>query len=572
MPVHNAEIAEILERVGDMLEIEGANAFRIRAYRNAARTVADLPRGVAGMVEAGEDLSELPAIGKDLAGKIAEIVETGHLAMLDEMQGKTPAGLVDMLGVPGLGPKRVHVLHDELGIDSLKGLAEAARAGRIRKLAGFGGKTEAKILRELETRGAGEHRVKRLFAEEVAGTLLEHLRAGKGIRQLTVAGSYRRCKETVGDLDILAACRRYSDVMDRFVGYDEVADIISHGTTRSTVVLRSGLQVDLRVVPEESYGAALHYFTGSKAHNIAVRRMGQDRGLKINEYGVFRGSRRIGGATEEEVYDSVGLPWIEPVLREHRGEIEAAQQDRLPGLVTVDDMRGDLHCHSKASDGHASIAEMAEAARARGYAYMSINDHSRRVTIAHGLDPRRVHQQTEEIDHLNESLKGFTILKSIEVDILEDGSLDLPDEVLDALDFTVCAVHSKFGLDRRRQTERIMRAMDNPRFTILAHPSGRLIGERQPADIDMERLLEAAAERGCLLEVNGQPDRLDLTDIHCKMAKEAGVKVAISTDAHSTGDLAFMRLGVDQARRGWLEPGDVVNTRNLSALRRLMKR
>jgi DNA polymerase (family 10) len=336
--------------------------------------------------------------------------------------------------------------------------------------------------------------------------------------------------------------------------------------------LRNGLQVDLRVVPEESYGAALHYFTGSKAHNIAVRTIGVKKGLKINEYGVFRGRRRTAGRTEEEVFAQVGLPFIEPELREGRGEIEAARQGRLPNLVKLSDIRGDLHAHSTASDGHATITEMAKAARARGYQYLSINDHSQRVRIAHGLDPKRLARQLAEIDRLNGSTKEFLILKSTEVDILENGSLDLPDNMLHRLDLTVCAVHSKFGLSRERQTERIIRAMDNPCFDILGHPTGRLINERPPYEVDMERLLLAARERGCYLEVNAQPDRLDLTDLHCRMAKDLGVKVAISTDAHSTTDLDLVRFGLDQARRGWLEADDVLNTRTWPALKRLLRR
>jgi len=387
-----------------------------------------------------------------------------------------------------------------------------------------------------------------------------------------IAGSYRRKRETVGDIDILAACKPRSPIMQYFVNYEDVADVLSQGRKRSTVILRNGLQVDLRVVPEESYGSALHYFTGSKAHNIAVRTIGVKKGLKINEYGVFRGRRRIAGRTEEEVFAQVGLPFIEPELREGRGEIEAARQGRLPNLVKLSDIRGDLHAHSTASDGHATITEMAKAARARGYQYLSINDHSQRVRIAHGLDPKRLARQLAEIDRLNGSTKEFLVLKSTEVDILEDGSLDLPDNMLHRLDLTVCAVHSKFGLSRERQTERIIRAMDNPCFDILGHPTGRLINERPPYEVDMERLLLAARERGCYLEVNAQPDRLDLTDLHCRMAKDLGVKVAISTDAHSTTDLDLVRFGLDQARRGWLEADDVLNTRTWPALKRLLRR
>ena len=367
-------------------------------------------------------------------------------------------------------------------------------------------------------------------------------------------------------------CRDGSTIMNRFVAYDEVKTVVSKGKTRATVLLRSGLQVDLRVVPEESYGAALQYFTGSKAHNIAVRSLAIKKGLKINEYGVFRGETRIAGRTEEEVYAQVGLPYFEPELRENWGEVEAGLRHALPDPVTLNDIRGDLHVHTKASDGHFSIKDMARAAQDKGYDYLAICDHSQRVTIAHGLDATRLAAQIKEIDRLNHTFKGFTILKGAEVDILEDGSLDLPNDILAQLDLTVCAIHYKFNLSRRKQTERIIRAMDNPYFTILAHPSGRLLNERDPYDLDMEAVMAAAMERGCYLEVNAQPVRLDLTDLHCKMAKDMGLKVAISTDAHRTTDLDFMRFGISQVRRGWLEPKDILNTSSLKALKKELRR
>ena len=561
----------MFNRLADLLEIEDANPFRVRAYRNAARTLNGLPRSVVAMLEEGEDLSRLPGIGKDLAHKIEVIVETGRLPALSEIERHTPSGLVKLLSVPGLGPKRVRLLHETLGIEDVEALASAARGGALRRLAGFGPKTEQNILHALETRGAEERRVKRIVAEATAEDLADYLRGIEGVVRVEIAGSYRRRRETVGDIDILAACGPRSPIIQSFIDYEDVAEVLSRGRKRSTVILRNGLQVDLRVVPEASYGAALYYFTGSKAHNIAVRTIGLKKGLKINEYGVFRGERRVAGRTEEEVFAQVGIPFIEPELREGRGEIEAARQGRLPSLIELSDIRGDLHVHSKASDGRATIAEMAKAAHARWYQYLSINDHSKRVTIAHGLDARRLARQLAEIDRLNEGMTGFLILKSTEVDILEDGTLDLPDDVLCRLDLTVCAVHSKFGLSRDRQTERIIRAMDNPCFDILGHPTGRLINERAGYEIDMERLLLAARERGCYLEVNAQPDRLDLTDLHCKMAKDVGVKVAISTDAHSVTDLDLMRFGLDQARRGWLEADDVLNTRRWPALKRLLR-
>jgi DNA polymerase (family 10) len=399
-----------------------------------------------------------------------------------------------------------------------------------------------------------------------------HLKAVRGVSKVTIAGSYRRMRETVGDLDILVAARTGAAVMERLRRYDEVREVLASGETRASVVLKSGLQVDVRLVPEESYGAALHYFTGSKAHNIAIRRIGQERGLKINEYGVFRGERRIAGETEESVFEAVGLPFIPPELREDRGEIEAARRGELPQLVVLADLKGDLHLHTRATDGHHSIREMALAAKAAGLGYIAVTEHSRRLTVARGLDPRGLAKQIDEIERLNGELDGITVLKGIEVDILEDGTLDLPDSILKRLDIVVGAVHSAFGLPRREQTERILRAMENPYFNVLAHPTGRLLGEREACDVDMLRIVRAAKRLGCFLEVNAQPDRLDLNDVHCRMARDEGVLVAISSDAHSTHDFAHLRYGIGQARRGWLEPRDVLNTRTLSELKPLLRR
>jgi len=572
MPVHNSEIADAFDKLADLLEIEAANPFRVRAYRNAALTIRAHPHAMAELVAQQADLSELPGIGDDLAKKIRTLVETGELPALKQAERRTPGALVAMLRIPGLGPKRVRALHDQLKVRSLKDLERAARAGRIRELAGFGAKTEAKILDQLQRQAQVERRATRSTAEDIAAPLLAYLGAVKGVKQVTLAGSYRRCRETVGDLDILVTAAKGAPVMDRFVAYDEVVAVVSRGDTRSTVRLRSGMQVDLRVVPQVSYGAALHYFTGSKAHNIAVRSLAVKRGLKLNEYGVFKGDKRIAGRTEQEVFDAVGLPYIEPELRENRGEIEAARQGRLPKLLTLADLRGDLHCHTNASDGHDSLRAMALAARELGHDYLAICDHSRHVTVAHGLEPERLAAQLDAIDKLNDELDGIVLLKSCEVDILEDGTLDMPDDILARLDLAVCAVHYKFNLPRRRQTERILRAMDNRHFSILAHPTGRLINDRPPYDIDLERLMRAAVDNGCFMEVNAQPDRLDLSDEACRMASGLGLKVAISSDAHSCAGLGGLRYGVDQARRGWLTADDVINTRSLKALRRLLQR
>jgi DNA polymerase (family X) len=567
MPVLNSDIANSLDKLADLLELDGANPFRIRAYRNAARVVGELPRSVVAMTEAGEDLAELPGIGEDLSEKIKTLAATGHIAVLDEIEQRTPPGLLALLDVPGLGPKRARVLGEQLGIKSLGDLAAAAKAGKIRELPGFGRKTEERILKEAEKRVAAPTRIKRPVAEDIALPLLRHVRAAAGVGEAAVAGSYRRCKETVGDLDIVAAAPSGRPVIDRFVAYEDVAQILARGPTRSSVVLRNGTQIDLRVVSPANYGAALQYFTGSKAHNIALRQIAAARGLKLNEYGLYRGKRRIAGRTEEEIYAHLGLPYIEPELREDHGEIEAARQLKLPRLVTLADIRGDLHVHTDASDGRASLAEMVEAARQRGYAYVAITDHSKRVTIAHGLDAGRLARQIDEIARLNETVHGITVLSSVEVDILEDGRLDLPDSVLRRLDFAVGAIHSAFALPRDRQTDRLLRAIDNPNLAVLAHPGSRLLGEREGCDFDFERVVAATRERGCALEVNGQPERLDLDEWHCKLAKESGVKVVLSTDAHSPVELGFMRYAVDQARRGWLEPADILNTQDLGQLK-----
>ena len=571
MLVHNEDIAMIFDEMADLLEIEEANPFRVRAYRNAARTIRGLGRELGEMLADGEDLTRLPGIGKDLAAKIEEILATGHAKALDKLHKEVPASLEALLKIPGLGPKRVKALYKELQIKTLKQLENAARQGRLSALPGFGAKTEQRILEAVGAHRSLEKRFLRNVARQYAEPLVQYLQDIAEVDDVVVAGSYRRGKETVGDLDILVTAKANSPTMQKFVAYDEVVEVVSKGTTRSTVFLRNGLQVDLRVVEQQSFGAALHYFTGSKAHNIQVRRLGQQRGLKINEYGVFKGEQSIAGKTEASVFKAVGLPFIPPELREGRGEIEAAKAKQLPDLITLQDLQGDLHAHTKATDGKASIAEMAQAAKQAGLKYMAITDHSQRLTVAHGLDRKRLQKQLEEIDKLNSKLAGITILKGIEVDILEDGSLDLPDNVLSQLDLVIGAVHSQFRLSRSKQTTRILRAMESRYFSILAHPSGRLLDEREPCELDMPRIIEAARERGCYLELNSQPQRLDLIDTYCQLAKEQGVLISINSDSHSTNGFDLLEGGINQARRGWLEKQDVLNTRSLNELRKLLK-
>ena len=571
MPVHNADIAAIFEEIADLLEIDNANPFRIRAYRNAARSMLALGREARELVEQDEDLEELPGIGKDLAAKIIEIVQTGKCRALEKLRKQSAPGLPELLKIPGLGPKRVRALYHDLDIHSVEQLARAAHDHRLQELPGFGAKTEDHILEALHTQAKQEPRLKLALAAQYADTLAAYLQQNKSVNKIEMAGSYRRCKETVGDLDILITAKNSASVMEHLVAYDEIAQVVSKGDTRATVILRNNLQVDIRVVEPQSFGAALHYFTGSKVHNIAIRRRAQQRGLKINEYGVFKGEKRIAGDSEESVFKAVGLPWIPPELREDRGEIEAAEKNRLPKLVEVKDIRGDLHAHPRATDGRNTIEELARGAKDLGFDYIAITEHSKRLTMVHGLDAKRLLKQMEQIDKLNDQLKGISVLKGIEVDIQEDGSLDLPDDVLGQLDLVIGAVHSKFHLTRAKQTQRILRAMDHPHFTMLAHPTGRLLQEREPYDVDMSRIIHQAQQRGCYLELNCHPERLDLLDIYCQMAKEAGVLVSINSDAHSVSDFANLKYGVGQARRGWLEAKDVLNTRTLSQLRRALK-
>ncbi len=573
MPIHNSDVSRLLHRMADFLEIDGANQFRVRAYRNAARSVDGLSRNLANMVEQGEDLTQIKGVGRDLAEKIKEATSTGTLSKLQELEAKFPQDLVSLLELEGLGPKRVGTLYRELGVKNREELRRAARDGKIRGLSGFGAKSEKDILEAISRMDqAGPSRFFLSRVEEIVAALTSYLRRLDDVSRVEVAGSYRRRKETVGDLDVLVIAESGRQVMDHFVAFDDVDYILSKGETRASVVLRQGLQVDLRVVPESSFGAALHYFTGSKSHNISIRHLALQKGYKVNEYGISDKEQMVAGRREEDIYKALDLSYIEPEIREGQGEIEAAQRGELPRLVTQADIKGDLHVHSNYSDGQDDLKTLSEAALDRGYEYLAITDHSQRLRVAHGLDPKRLRRQIADIDRQNEATTGLTLLKGIEVDILKDGSLDLPDEVLAELDLTVCSVHSGFNLARGKQTERILKAMDNRYCTILGHPTGRLLGTRPPYELDFEHVVSAAADRGCLLELNSHPERLDIDDRHCMQAKQLGVKVVISTDAHSVDGLDLIRFGLDQARRGWLEKEDVANTKSLSGLLDLIRR
>ena len=567
MPKTNADLAAAFEQVADLLDLQQANPFRIRAYRNAARLVGELKLDLVAQVEQGRPLPRLPGIGPDLAGKIEEFARTGHLALLDRLRAQIPSGVAEMLQLPGLGPKRVRALYEELHVTSPAQLARAARDGRVRELPGFGVRSEAGILAAIAAHVGRPQRLKLVNAMQYAAAITGWLLRAPGARDVTVAGSLRRSCETVGDLDLLACADDGVAVVRHFLAYPEVAEVRASGETRATVVLGSGLQVDLRVVPQSCYGAALMYFTGSKAHNIRLRRLAIERGLKLNEYGLFQGRRVVAAASEEEVYRALGLPWIAPELREDRGEIEAALANRLPRLIERGDLAGDLHAHTDWSDGTATLAAMAQAAKAQGLSYLAISDHSRRLTVAHGLDPQRLLRQCGEIAALNRELRGIELLTGIEVDILDDGMLDLPDSALSPLDVVVAAVHSKFDLSRAAQTRRVLAALDHPKVKILAHPVGRLIGRREPYDVDMLAVIRKCRTRGIALELNAHPERLDLTDLACRMARDEGAGVVISSDAHGVHEFDHLAFGVGQARRGWLGKADVVNTRPLRQVR-----
>ena len=585
----NADIVTAFEHAADLLEYRGDNVFRVRAYRTAARTVDGLVESLASVrADPARSLEDLEGIGSDLAGKIATLLDTGRLPLLEELEREVPKVAFELMRVPGLGPKKVKVLVEALGIDSLAALEEACRTGQVRGIKGFGPKTEAAILENLAFAQDPERaRVLWNEAEAVAAALVAWMEESPAVRRVEPAGSLRRGRETVGDLDILVESDTPVAVMDRLIAWPEGTDVMLRGDTKTSIRGPRGMQIDLRVVPAASFGAALQYFTGSKEHNVKLRGRARDRGLTINEYGVFRlpaaadpdGPKgpSLAGQTEAEIYAAVGLPWIPPELREGRHEIELADHDALPDLVTVADIRGDLHMHTTATDGENTLTEMVRAAIDRGLAYIAITDHGQRVTMAHGLDRRRLLEQWTAIDRLNESLAAhgkppIVVLKGIEVDLLEKGGLDLPDDVLAEADWVVASLHYGQNQPREKITARLIEAIENPHVAVIGHPTGRLINRRPAYDVDLEAVIAAAARTGTFLEINANPWRLDLDDRHAAAAKAAGVKLVISTDAHSTRGFEVLRCGVLQARRAGLEAKDVVNTHTLVELRQLMKR
>lgn len=588
--MENIEVVAVLEELADLLEIQGANPFRIRAYRNAVRTIKGLTRGLNEIVQAGEELTELPSVGKEMASHIVELLETGRLGRLDEVSQEVPRSLVQLVKLDGVGPKKVRRLWEELDVTTVEELERALATGRVEVLDGFGKTSVEKIRQAIERyhRNVGRFRLDTVDA--LIRSLLEHMRHAPGAQRVEVAGSYRRRKETVGDVDILVQAEGAGSlVVEHFTRFSAVERIVAAGETKGSIVLRSGLEVDLRVIPEESFGAALHYFTGSKEHNVKIRQLAQRQGLRLNEWGVFRvpdggdgqssadtagkdAGERLGGATEDEVFGALGLEWIPPVLREDRGEFEWAGKGELPRLVADSDMRGDLHMHSTWSDGKQTIEEMALGCRDRGYEYLVISDHSPALAMVRGLTAQRAREQWKEIDELNKNLDGITILKGMEVDILGDGALDMDDDTLEALDLVLISVHSLMDMDKTTMTDRVLRAMEHPAVDILAHPTGRLLGKREAFSLDIEVILQAARSLGVAVEINANPLRLDLNDIHVHRARELGVPVAINTDAHSTRGLEYMSYGIDQAGRGWLGPQDVLNTRSLGQLNAWLNR
>lgn len=567
----NQEIGQIFAEMADILEIKGDNPFKIRAYRRAALNVVGLARNVEELTR--DELREIPGIGEELAAKIEEYVRTGSVHAHKKLLGELPAGLLALLKVPGLGPKTARLLSEKLGIAGIDELERAAAEHRLVGIPGIQQKTEENILRGIATVKRGQERHPLGSILPVARDLVHQLQKRAQVGRIEIAGSLRRWKETVKDIDIVATAADPATVMATFAALPSVVQVIMHGPTRSSVIIRDGVQVDLRVVEPESFGAALAYLTGSKGHNIRLRDMAVRMGLRVNEYGIFRekDDKRLGGEEEEDVYRLLGLPFIPPELREDLGEVEAALAGRLPRLVTTDDIRGDLHVHSNWSDGAHTFTELVDAARQHGLSYIALTDHSQGLGIAHGLTVERLMEQKREIAALNGKLKGFRILHGTEMDIRGDGTLDFPDAALRELDLVIASIHSGFHQPQAQITARIVAAMKNPYVTMIAHPTGRLLGERDAYEVDMDEMLQTAKETGTALEINSYPFRLDLTDRHARRAKELGVQLAINTDTHVTRQFDTIPYGIAVARRAWLEKGDVLNTLELPQLATQLK-
>ena len=561
----NKELTEIFERMADILEIKGENPFKVSAYRKASRILGDLTQDIGEIAAAG-GLKEVPGIGQGLAEKIEEYLETGKISKFEEVKKGVPDELIAILNIPGMGPKTLALLHKEKQIGSLSQLETALEDGSLVGLPGIGEKKVENMKRGIQLLKQSKGRMNLGVAFPIAKRIVETLRAETGSGKIEWAGSLRRMRENIGDIDILATGADKEKIVQAFTHLPEVKEVLASGETKASIIVEGGVQIDLRVVEEDSYGAALQYFTGSKGHNVHLRGIARVQGIKLNEYGVFKGENRIGGKEEKDVYQALKIPWIEPVLREDRGEIEAAQEGRLPKLLQESEIKGDLHVHSTYSDGASSIEEIAAAAQKRGYHYVAICDHSKSLKIAHGLDESRLARQIEEIDRINETLKGFQILKGAEVDILSDGRLDFSEKTLEKLDLVIASIHSGFKQDKDKMTKRIIRAIENPMLDVFAHPSGRLLGARDPYAVEIAEVMEAARRHGKALEINAYFERLDLDDLHCRKAKEMGIRLSIGTDSHHLDQMWMMSLGVAAARRGWLEKTDVLNTLSLKEI------
>ncbi|TWU05725.1 DNA polymerase/3'-5' exonuclease PolX [Stieleria varia] len=569
----NAAIANVFDEMAELLEFRGENPFRIRAYQNGAKAIRDLDESVADILaDPSRNLADVPGIGKTLVEKTQVLLETGGLPQLDELRKAIPEILISMSRIPGLGAKKAAKLRESLDIDTLDDLRAACQAGLVAKLKGFGAKTEQMILEGLEIAEQAAQRMRWADGDALAHSIEEHMRQCSGITQMRWAGSYRRGRDTIGDLDLLIVTEDRDAAMDHLESYPDRSTTIMRGETKVSIRVGKAFQVDMRCVEANQFGAALQYFTGSQAHNIHTRRLAKEKGLKINEYGVFRldDDTQVAGATEEGVYESIGLPWIDPELREDRREFQWAEYGSLPKLIELSDLRGDLHMHTTATDGENTIREMADAAIERGLQYIAITDHSKRVSMAMGLDEERLRAQWQMIDEIRPEYEGrLVILKGIECDILEAGGMDLPDDVLAEADWVLASVHYGQKQPREKITERILGAIENPHVNCIAHPTGRLINRRKPYEVDMDAVLKAAQANGTLMELNANPARLDLNDVHLAAAKKLEIPIVISTDAHHIGGLDVMRFGIKQARRGGLTRSDVANTMDAADFLRL---
>jgi DNA polymerase (family 10) len=570
----NQEIAKIFYKIAYFLEMEGVQ-FKPFAYEKAALTLEGLEKDIEEIYKKDgfEGLKKIPGVGESIAKKIEEYLKTGKIQYYEDYKKKYPINLDELMGIEGLGPKRLKVLYEKLGIKNLEDLEEAIKAHKIATLSGFGKKSEENLLEAIEFAKRSKGRFLLGDILPIVKEIHEKLKNLKEVERINLAGSIRRMKETIGDVDFLVISKNPKKIMDFFVSLPGVVKVWGKGNTKTSVRMKEGFDMDIRVLPKRSFGAALQYFTGSKEHNIALRKIAIEKGLKLSEYGLFKGSKMIAGETEEEIYQKLGMDWIPPELREDRGEIEAALNHKLPKIIDYKDIKGDLHVHSKWDGGKNSIEEIAEYALKMGYEYVGIADHTKFLKIEHGLDEKQLRERNKEIDKLNQKFKGkIKILKGCEANILPDGKIDISDDCLRELDFVIAGVHSKFKMSKEEMTERIIKAMKNPNVDILAHPTGRLIQKREGYEVDLDRILRAAKETGTILEIDSYPDRLDLNDVNIKKTKEMGVKMVIDTDAHHVDQMRFVELGIAQARRGWAEKEDIINCWTLEKLLKFLKK